>query len=59
MAIKINNNTIIDNNKGIVDVNGNVGIAKSILTSTGTSIEWKSASSIGAGKGYIYFSVNS
>jgi hypothetical protein len=41
MAIKINNNTIINDNKGIVDKNNNVGIANSVLTSDGTSIEWK------------------
>lgn len=41
MAIKINNSTIINDNKGIADKNNNVGIANSVLTSDGTTIEWK------------------
>jgi hypothetical protein len=40
MAIKINNNTVINDNKGIIDKNNNVGIANSVLTSDGNSIEW-------------------
>lgn len=56
MAIKINNTTIINDNRGILDVNSNVGIANSILTSTGTSIEWKSVdSSVSTSPGIIYF----
>lgn len=57
MAIKINNTTIINDSRGILDVNSNVGIANSILTSTGTAIEWKSIGGAGgAGKGFVNFS---
>lgn len=40
MAIKINNNTIINDNRGIVDINNQVGTSGQILTSTGTAIQW-------------------
>jgi hypothetical protein len=57
MAIKINNNTIIDNNKGIVDANNSAGVLYSILTSTGTTIEWKPVlESKASSKGFAYFS---
>jgi hypothetical protein len=44
MAIKISGTTVINDNKGIVDKNNTVGIANSVLTSDGTSIEWKPSS---------------
>jgi hypothetical protein len=59
MAIKINNNTIINDNRGIVDINNNVGIANSILTSTGTAIEWKYLGDVGgASKGFTFFAAH-
>jgi hypothetical protein len=56
MAIKINNDTIIDNNKGIIDVNNSAGPVNSVLTSTGTTIEWKPfAETVAATKAIAYF----
>jgi len=49
MAIRINNTTVIDDSRNFIGValtatsiyaNGTVGVAKSVLTSTGTGIEW-------------------
>lgn len=63
MAIKVNNNTIIDNNRGIVDIFNRVGAATSVLSSDGTSIVWKdlsdadfSGSTSTVAKGFVYFS---
>jgi hypothetical protein len=59
MAIKINNNTIINDNRGIVDINNNVGIAKSVLTSNGTAIEWRFVGDVGASsKGFTLFAAH-
>jgi len=59
MAIKINNNTIINDNKGIEDVNNSVGVGNSVLTSTGTSIEWKSLGNIGSSsKAFTFFTAH-
>lgn len=60
MAIKINNNTIINDSRAIVDIYGNVGAGTSVLSSTGTAIQWKTITDLTGEtttKGFVYFSV--
>lgn len=58
MAIKVNNIDVIDNDRKFIPVTiqagGNVGVAGSVLLSTGSGIEWGTVSS-GASKGFVYF----
>lgn len=57
MAIKINNNTIINDNRGILDIANQVGSGTSVLSSDGTSIRWKNINDFGGvDKGFVYFS---
>jgi hypothetical protein len=48
MAIKINNNTVINDNRGFVDINNSSGLDKQIFTSTGTASAWVSGAVIGS-----------
>lgn len=58
MAIKISGTTVIDDSRKFIPITiqagGTVGIAGSVLLSTGSGIEWGTASG-GGSKGFIYF----
>jgi len=60
MAIKISGTTVIDDSRKFIpltiEAGSTVGTAGSVLLSTGSGIEWGTASSGGASKGFVYFS---
>jgi hypothetical protein len=59
MAIKISGTTVIDDSRKFIplsiEAGSTVGTAGSVLLSTGSGIEWGTASG-GASKGFVYFS---